>query len=64
MRAKEAELVTEEFCLRKDTYNLVIGGGGFNYINNSGIVKFKGKKHSDETKRKISKKLKDIHLPH
>jgi hypothetical protein len=35
MNAKEAELVTEEFCLRKDTYNLCPGGkGGWGYLNN------------------------------
>ncbi len=34
MNTKEAELVTEEFCLREDTYNLCVGGnGGFSYIN-------------------------------
>ena len=34
MNAKEAELVTEEFCLREDNYNLCSGGhGGFSYIN-------------------------------
>lgn len=40
MNAKEAELVTEEFCLREDTYNLCPGGrGGFGYINgNAGII--------------------------
>lgn len=36
MNKKEAELVTEEFCLREDTYNLCPGGhGGFGYINRS-----------------------------
>jgi hypothetical protein len=34
MNTKEAELVTEEFCQREDTYNLCPGGnGGFGYIN-------------------------------
>jgi len=34
MNAKEAELVTEEFCARDDTYNLCPGGqGGWGYVN-------------------------------
>ena len=34
MNAREAELITEEFCLREDTYNLCPGGkGGWGYIN-------------------------------
>lgn len=34
MNRKEAELVTEEYCLREDTYNICVGGqGGFSYIN-------------------------------
>lgn len=34
MNSKEAELVTEAFCSRDDTYNLCSGGhGGFGYIN-------------------------------
>jgi len=37
MNSKEVELVTEEFCLRSDTYNLAIGGqGGFSYLDESG----------------------------
>lgn len=36
MNAKEAELVTYEFCLREDTYNICVGGqGGFSYLNNT-----------------------------
>lgn len=36
MNAKEAELVTEDFCKREDTYNICAGGkGGFGYINNN-----------------------------
>ena len=34
MNAKEAELVSEEFCSRDDTYNLCPGGkGGWGYVN-------------------------------
>lgn len=37
MNAKERELVTEEFCARKDTYNICEGGkGGFGYLNSTG----------------------------
>lgn len=36
MNAKEAELVTEEFCSREDTYNMCPGGhGGWGYVNAS-----------------------------
>lgn len=57
MNAKERELVTEEFCQRKDTYNLCEGGkGGFGYINQSGIPKFTGN-HSQQTREKISQAM-------
>lgn len=58
MFAREKEIVTDEFLEREDVYNLRRGGmGGFDYINKSEISKFKGKKHSDETKAKIAKSL-------
>lgn len=57
MNAKEAELVDQSFIDRKDTYNLCFGGnGGFGYINKTGIPKFIGKKHSDDTKEIIRQK--------
>jgi len=38
MNIKEKELVSEEFCLREDTYNMCVGGqGGFGYINQHGL---------------------------
>ena len=45
MNQKEAELVTEDFCAREDTYNIGLGGEGGPH--------FKGRKHSLETKEKI-----------
>ena len=34
MNAREAEIVTEEFCARDDTYNICPGGqGGWGYVN-------------------------------
>jgi len=51
MYAREKQIVTEEFLNRNDTYNLRRGGtGGFDFINNSGIQKFKGKSHSVESR--------------
>jgi group I intron endonuclease len=58
MYNREKEVVNEEFLLREDVYNLRRGGfGGFDYINNLGIDKFKGKKHTDETKTHLRKVL-------
>lgn len=55
MNQKEKEIVNEDFVSQNCTYNLTLGGnGGFYYINSSGIAKFKGKTHTDETKRRIS----------
>jgi len=54
MFAREKEVVNDEFLARPDVYNLRRGGtGGFDYINRSGIAKFKGKKHTEEAKAKM-----------
>lgn len=58
MYAREREIVNEEFLNREDVYNLKIGGeGGFDWINDSGIGGFKGRAHTEETRKKISNAL-------
>lgn len=58
MNDKEAELVTEEYCERKDTYNICTGGkGGFGYINRNGLgvsenQKNKARKLTHEMRKK------------
>lgn len=55
MNEKEKELVV----ISEQTYNLCPGGnGGFTFINSNEISKFKGRKHSEETKAKIREKRK------
>jgi hypothetical protein len=50
MNEAEKQLVV----LTEGSYNLCEGGnGGFSYINNSGIAKFKGKKHNEESKKRM-----------
>jgi hypothetical protein len=54
MYSREKEVVTDEFLLREETYNLRRGGfGGWDYINASEIDKFKGKKHKEESKKQM-----------
>lgn len=55
MFAREKEIVTEEFLLREDTYNLRRGGyGGWDYLNKTGKNLRTGMIHSEESKEKMS----------
>jgi len=54
MYAREKEVVTDEFLLREDVYNLRRGGfGGFEYINKTGL-NFKGYASPAERSRHIN----------
>lgn len=59
MNSKEAELVTEEFCSRDDTYNLCAGGkGGFNYINTNRLNNTGVRVVSETQKARVSAQFK------
>ena len=54
MFRKENELVNETVLKDKQCLNLIVGGkGGFSYINKSGIAKFKGRKHTQASIKKM-----------
>lgn len=56
MDAKEAELVTEQFCSLTSNYNLAPGGngGGFRYINANGLGGTLGYKYTEEQRKRRS----------
>ena len=47
---REIEIVTEDFCKRKDTYNIMPGGKWGSYQRNG--LSFKGRHHTKESKIK------------
>ena len=62
MFLREKQIVTDDFLLREDVYNLRRGGsGGFDFINNSGMPKMLGKNHSRQTKDRLSELMAERH---
>lgn len=61
MYAAEAELVNSDFVNRKDVYNLREGGlGGWSFVHSKKLHHgFTGKKHTAESKQKISESSRD-----
>lgn len=56
----EKEIITDDFLLREDTYNIKLGGlGGFDYINSNKLNDRSGSKHSIKTIEKRSKTRKE-----
>ncbi len=56
MNAKEAKLVTEDFCLREDTYNICPGGkGGWGFVNSNNL-NFGGPKGASKGANSLNQK--------
>jgi hypothetical protein len=64
MYIREAEVVTDEFLLREDVYNLRRGGfGGFDHINKNGLNDRTGATLTDKQKDNISQGVKSTITP-